>query len=259
VTSAGATVYDEAGTREGTGWFVYGIVPVDARLPAGITGLDDAPVSTVEHGRVAALVGPILLDRQPRLRTDLLRYAQVLDAVAVTAPVAPVRFSAVMADRRHVVEEILAPQQEWLADLLAALDGRVQYRLRAHYVEDVVLTEVVASDPRVRELRERTRDLPEDASYGDRVRLGELVAHGVEERRRGDAGDLLDAALPFAVDHRVAPPARPTDVLEVSLLVENDRREALETALEALAEAVHQRIRLSLMGPTAAYEFVEEV
>lgn len=256
----GAVVQDEtAGLREGTGWFVYGIVPAGAPLPAELPGLDDAPVSAVEHGQVAALVGPVPMDRAPRLRSDLVRYAEVLDAVAATTAVAPVRFGAVMADRRQIVEELLAPRQEWLADLLAGLHGRVQYRLRAQYVEDVVLAEVVASDPTIRELRDRTRELPEEASYADRVRLGELVAGAVEERRLRDADDLLDTALQYAVAHQVSGPSRATDVVEVSLLVDADRQQALETGLETLAEAVHDRIRLSLVGPMAAYDFVEEV
>lgn len=260
MTRTGVALHrEEAEIPDGTGWFVYGIVPAEVRLPAEVIGLDDRPVSIVVHGQVAALVGPVPLDRPPQLRNDLLRYAEVLDSLVTSTPVVPVRFGAVMADQQQVAEEILAPREECLAELLAELAGRVQYRLRARYVEDVVLTEVVNSDPRVRELRERTRDLPEDASYGDRVRLGELVARAVEERRQGDADDLLQAVLPYATEHRVSPASRPTDVAEVSLLVEADRRDELETSLEALAEAVHERIRLSLVGPTAAYDFVEDV
>ena len=32
---------------------------------------------------------------------------------------------------------------------------------------------------------------------------------------------------------------------------------ALERALEQLAEAIHERIRLALVGPMAPYDFVE--
>ena len=42
----------------------------------------------------------------------------------------------------------------------------------------------------------------------------------------------------------------------MALLVDDERRGELEQHLESLAEAVHERIRLRLMGPMAPYDFV---
>ena len=97
-----------------------------------------------------------------------------------------------MADEESVVEDLLAPQRAATSlSLLDELAGRAQFNLRATYHEHVVLAEVVAADPEIAELRERTRDLPEDAAYAERVRLGELVARAMEHkrelRRRGAA------------------------------------------------------------------------
>ena len=47
-------------------------------------------------------------------------------------------------------------------------------------------------------------------------------------------------------------------VFDVALLVERARREELEEMLEGLAEAVHERIQLSLTGPLPPYDFVGE-
>ena len=47
-------------------------------------------------------------------------------------------------------------------------------------------------------------------------------------------------------------------VLKAVLLVERTHREAFEDVLEGLAETIHERIRLSLVGPLAAYDFVGE-
>ena len=44
----------------------------------------------------------------------------------------------------------------------------------------------------------------------------------------------------------------------MALLVDVDRREELENRLEVLAEEVHDRIRLRLLGPTAPYDFAGE-
>ena len=47
-------------------------------------------------------------------------------------------------------------------------------------------------------------------------------------------------------------------VLDVAVLVDAAQREELENRLEVLAEEVHGRIRLRLLGPTAPYDFAGE-
>ena len=45
-------------------------------------------------------------------------------------------------------------------------------------------------------------------------------------------------------------------MLDVALLVDDERRADFEEQLESLAEEVHERIRLRLVGPMAPYDFV---
>lgn len=239
-----------------TGLFVYGVTAAHTVLPSGLTGLDGAPVRLVRHGPVAAVVGEIALDRPPGRRAELVAYSAVLDALTAAGPVAPVQFGSVLADDASVVDDLLAPQVELFEQVLGEVAGRSQLNLRVTYVEPVVLAEVVAADPEVRALRERTRDLPEDAGYADRVRLGELVARGVEERREADAEALLEQVLPHAAAYSLRAGAGLEHVLDVALLVDDEQRPALEEHLEGLAEAVHERMRLRLVGPTAPYDFV---
>jgi hypothetical protein len=238
------------------GLFVYAVVDADASAPSGLTGVDDSPVGLVTHGRVAAVVGVVDLDRPPGRKRDLLAYTAVVDAlVAGERTAIPVRFGSVMPDVRSVVEDLLAPDEEYLAAELAQLAGHRQLTVRASYREEVVLAEVVAEDPEIRELRERTRDLPEESSYGDRVRLGELVARAMERKRVADGDLLLAEVLPFAAAHVLRPGKRLEHVVEVAMLVPDAERDALEEVLEVLAEAWHERMRLQLLGPMAPYDF----
>jgi hypothetical protein len=242
-----------------TGCHVYGVVRPDAgRVPEDLTGIDDAPVRLVVHGTVAAVVGQIHFDRPPGRRADLLAYSRVLDALAASGAVAPVQFGSVLVDEQSIVEDLLVPNEQHFAGLLDELTGRAQFNLRATYHPDVALAEVVSTDPAVAALRQRTRDLPEDTAYGDRVRLGELVAQAMEDKRAADLDALLGAILPFTAAHSVRVGSGLDQLADVALLVDDDRREELEEQLEALAEAVHERIRLRLMGPMAPYDFVGE-
>jgi hypothetical protein len=89
------------------------------------------------------------------------------------------------------------------------------------------------------------------------VRLGELVARAMEAKREVDAQIILDAVLPLSSAHRLRSGSGIDHVLDVALLVDDDQRDRFESTLEAVAEGVHERVRLRLMGPLAPYDFVE--
>jgi hypothetical protein len=246
-----------AGEELLTGWCVYGVVSAPTgRVPPGLAGIDDAPLDLVVRGDIAAVVGEMRLDRPPGRRADLMAYSRVLDALADSGAVVPVRFGSVLPDAASIVDDVLAPNEAWFVDLLEQLTGRRQFTVRAAYHDQVALVEIVRADPRVAELRQRTRDLAGDAGYADRVLLGELVARAMEAKVEVDAGILLDAIVPFTAAHRVTLGSGADDVATITVLVDDDRRGEFEQQLEDLAEAVHERIRLQLVGPTAPYDFV---
>jgi hypothetical protein len=166
------------------------------------------------------------------------------------------RFGAVLDSHDAVAQELLAPHEEHFADLLDSVEGYVQLVLRARYVEEAVLAEVVEEDPEVARLRQRTAGQPEDATYYDRIRLGELVAAAVAAKRDADRQEVLDAVLPLAADHVVREVSGLDAAVDVALLVDRDQVAAIEAASEDLAAARAGRMSLRLTGPTAPYDFV---
>ncbi len=237
------------------GCHVYGVVRPTPGYD-GLTGLDGAPTRLVVHGSVAAVVSDLQVDRPPGRRADLMSYSAVLDAAAQLGPVVPVQFGSILQDEDDVVEHLLAPDEDHFAALLDELAGRAQFQVRATYQQDVVLPEVVAADPRIAHLREVTRGRPEQEVYGDLVRLGELVSRAIEGKREVDTQLLLDAITPYTAAHRARAGSGVDDLVEVTVLVDDEVRERFEQQLEVLAEAMHERIRLSLVGPLPPYDFV---
>jgi hypothetical protein len=195
-------------------------------------------------------------DRELGRRADLLSHREVLDSLAETTVVVPVRFGSVMEDEVSVVEDFLLPGEEHFSALLSALTGRSQFILSVAYHGDAALSEVVSTDPEIAELRRLTKDLPEEQGYAQRVRLGELVARAMEQKRAYDSQVVLDAVLPYVAQHVVRDGGGLEHVADVAVLVDDTRREDFEQQLEWLAEAVHERMRLQLKGPMAPYDFV---
>jgi hypothetical protein len=240
-----------------TGQYVYAVLPVSGVPGAPLTGIDDAAVEFVELGELAAAVTPLDLGRRLGRRKDLLAHSGVLEGLAARTPVVPVQFGSVLAGTDSVVSDLLEPGRQHFLEVLGTLAGRAQFNLRATYDRDQVLAEIVSADPVVADLRRRTRDLPPGTLHPDLVALGEAVARAWEAKRAEESGSLLSHVLPLveafsernvAGDH----------VFDVALLVEDTRRDELEATLEDLAEAVHERMGLRLVGPLPAYDFVGE-
>jgi hypothetical protein len=240
-----------------TGCYVYAVVPAEAGADPGLRGIDGGAVERIVHGDVAAATTVVPLERPAGRRAELLAHTAVVNALAEAGAVLPVQFGSIMADSDSVVTQLLAPEHDRLVQQLARLEGRRQFNLRASYVTDQVLTEVVQRHPEIAELRERTRDLPEGSMHPELVRLGELVSRAVEATRDADAEAILDVVRPLSLEHSARAGRGVEEVVHVSLLVEDVRIAELEEHLEELAEAVHERMRLRLVGPVAPYDFVE--
>ncbi|TDD62611.1 GvpL/GvpF family gas vesicle protein [Actinomadura darangshiensis] len=243
--------------------YVYGVTRKGTALPQDVGGLDDRPVSLVQDGGVcAAIVSDLPADRPLGDRADLVAHQRVLNALVDAGTVVlPFRFGAALADRAAVEKELLAGNSERLGQVLDQLEGRVELRLKATYVQETVLREIMDAEPEIAALSQRLREVPPDiadAVYYDRVRLGELIAQSLERLRESDGQVLLDGAAPLAEAFARKSPAREEDVLDVSFLVRADRRAEFEQTVDKLGQAHGDRIRLRLIGPLAPYDFVPE-
>lgn len=241
------------------GYYVYGVVAGTARpLPPDLTGVADAPIELVGDEDLAVAVGVMDLDRRPAPRADLMAHGDVLSALASDGPVVPIQFGSVLLERDDVVDELLEPDRDRFRELLADLHGTDQFTVRTSYNPQVVLAEVVASDPEVAELHRRTRGVPEEESHRERVRLGELVARAMDHKREEDVQELLEVVEAHALATRLHLGGGVDDLAEVPCLVAHESRSAFEEALESFAEAVHERVHVQLLGPLPPYDFVGE-
>lgn len=238
--------------------YVYGLIRSDAELPQHLSGLGPSGrVTTIAHRRVAAIVSDMPTDRPLGTRDDLIAHEQVLDAVAQQCAVLPMRFPAVV-EEAGVVDELLAPHEERFVEVLTRLDGMVQFTLKARYERDVVLREIAEDDDEIMALRERVRELPVDASYYDRIRLGELVVGEMERRRNDEGSAVLERLRPVVAAISVRPQTQPDEVVNAAFLVARDHVEAFDEAVDEVGRDLDGRIRFRLLGPLAPYDFIAE-
>jgi hypothetical protein len=237
------------------GTYVFGVVPVGTAVPSVDPGGPTDDLHLVEAGDLAALVGRVGVDRPLGRAVDLRCHEQVLSDLARDGtPVLPMRFGAVLTDDDAVRDELLVPNREAFLTAMDGIRGRVQYSLKVRYEEDVVLAEVVGADPQIRRLRESSAGTDDP---GANLQLGRLVVQALERLRPTDAAEV-QAALPQAVDVRVREVGPPDEVFDAGFLVEAARSAKFEDEMEQVAARFARRMRFTLGGPTAAWDFVGE-
>jgi hypothetical protein len=203
-------------------------------------------VELVTVAQLAALTTTLSSAPFHARRRDLRRHLDVLEAAFAETTVVPCAFASVLPTRAAVEEELLAARSDELRTLLDRLENRVQLNVKVSYEEDVVLRDLVASDPEIARLNERTRGAP--GAYAERVRLGDLVASAFAERRSRDAEEVVDAVAEIADDIRGDRAELPV-VLKASFLVRRERVDRFHAALERLAAERAPALRFESVGP----------
>lgn len=232
--------------------YVYAVTPARAsRSARELKGVEDAPLGTVASGGLAVVVSPFRGDRVRPTRANLAAHQQVVEELHRQSPVLPVRFGTVLPGEEAVIAELLGTGAAGLESLLGDLDGKDEYRVKARYLPDVALREVVEGSRAIRDLRGRSRGSDRAAQ----MRLGELVMAGLEQLRERDAEEVLERLAPHAAATRLLDTRSEDVVAHLALLAERTRAEALEQALEALIDEQRGRMQLELVGPLPAWDF----
>lgn len=238
--------------------YVYGVMPASAVADVDETGIGGRPLYGVVIGDIAALVSEIPELEPVAGREELRIHARVLEQALEHGTVLPMRFGVVMASEEAVRRDLLERHADELTAQLAELDGLIELRVRAVYEEETLMREVVASSPEIAELRDGLRGRPADATYFERIRLGELVSEQVQRRSQHDGDEIVAALEPFCRAVRRGDPAHERVALDASFLVDRGQQEDFEQVLEGLGQALEGRLGFRLIGPLPPHSFVAE-
>jgi hypothetical protein len=243
-------------SEQKTGIYVYGILPSDVELTEELRGVGNHEVKLVRSGQLAALVSEVDLFGPIGTPDDLQTHQEILDATATGAPVLPLRFGAVVTSEDAVISELLEPNHDEFAAALEELDGRVQYLVKGRYDERAVLEEILSENQEAAQLREQIGDADPDATRDERIRLGEIINEAVAAKREEDTQEMLSAMEGKAVAGVVRDPTHELDAVNVAFLVEEDKEDELDQAVDDLSDRWEGRVELRILGPMAPYDFV---
>ncbi|MFD5428579.1 GvpL/GvpF family gas vesicle protein [Streptomyces sp. NPDC127084] len=234
--------------------YIYSIV--DKQHPLRLDGLSGVGeggtrLRTVTAGALCAVVSDAAEDLRPK-RRDLGAHQEVQQSLMADGTVLPLRFGLLAADD-EAVRLVLEEHADEYLDRIQALDGCVEYHLKAAQDEGALLRQILDENDAARRLNEEIRggQAGPDAS----VALGELVAHEVQARQESLATGVVEALRPFARLHESSQPTG-SDFLSVSFLVHHDQDEAFLTTELSVAGQLGDDFDFRLSGPLPPYSFV---
>jgi hypothetical protein len=224
-----------------TGVYVYGIVRGDELPAVSAEGVAATSVEVLERDGLAALVSRLPEGDVRVKRRDLDRHLHVIQEAFAEATIVPCPFGTVLASEADVESVLLVGRHDELTATLKRLDGSVQLNVNAVYDEEHLLRELLGANKELAALRDET-------SYHAQLRMGELVAGLVDERRQADAERILSQLLDVAEDVATDPPGE-YGVLKASFLVSRKRVDRFDARLEETARMEHPVITVEVIGP----------
>jgi predicted nucleic acid-binding protein len=238
--------------------YVYGVRRANDKRLGSTIGIGGAALHEVTHDGLAALVSDLPDDGELQFgREELGAHARVLEQALETGTVLPMRFGVVMENEDDVRSRVLRAHHDELTQQLEEFDGKVELRVRAIYDEAQLMREIVRADETIQRLRERIRNLPDDATYFDRIQLGELIVAAIDRKRSSDAEDILQPLEALAHEVRVGDPTHERMVVNASFLVDRNRIGAFDQAVDEVGRAQADRMRLKYTGPLPPHSFAE--
>ena len=242
------------------GSYVYCVGYADALANGGspieAPGLE-GPVRAVSSGDLTAIVSDCSAPRLDVTRENLLAHERVVQGAMARSDVVPVAFGMVAASDDEVRLKLLDRAAGEIHEALERVQGCVQLNLKVFWKRDVVFAEIATEWEEICSLRDEIAGKSEDATYYERIRLGQLTARAIEVKSDEEAQAILDELEPLAADTQTEPNPAEMQVLGSVFLVEKPSVQDFDARVQAIGDAQADRLIFRYVGPVPPYNFVD--
>lgn len=239
--------------------YIYCIIATDEPLTFAAPGIGgpDFVVHTINYRDLAAVVSVSPSTGYESTKRNMTAHMKVLEEVMRSRTILPIRFNSVSPTPAAVRDQVLVPGYETLKRQLGKFQGHVEMGVKAFWREDVLYNEIVAANDDIRRLRDRIAGRSPDATYRERVKLGEMVEKALDAKRAAESEAIIARLKPFSIDMVVRDPLNERMALNAALLLKASNQKKFEQALNAIDAEENSRMSFKCVGPVPPYNFVE--
>lgn len=239
------------------GRYIYGIIRaseaprIDADVP---NGLNDAELSVIQAGSVAAIVSPSEICRLRPQRRLLAAHQNVVDWISRERSLLPVAFGLI-ADSEDDVKALLTKHQDVLSTQLDVVDGRIEMTVTLNWAVENIFQFFVDRHQDLREARESLAS--GNASRDQLIAVGQLFERLQAEERERLSAEVIAGFEKMTVQVENQPPKDETQIFRAAFLIARNDVEAFESQVYEIAKGFDENFSFSFNGPWPPYSFVK--
>jgi hypothetical protein len=224
--------------------------------PLGIGGRGD-PVTTISYDELSGIISDAPIKKYATTRDNTIAHEKAIEEVMRQGySVLPVRFGTV-ADSAQEVRDILRKRYREFKDLLRDMDNKVELGVKALWLNmEAIFGEILEEREDIKRLRDRAARHP---TQGSMIHVGEMVQAALEKKKEREAKSIIDALKRMSTDIRLNKPFGDNMFLNAAFLVDRGWEKEFDDKIEELRVKYADRMKLSYIGPTPPFNFVNIV
>jgi hypothetical protein len=240
------------------GLYVYCIIEIESDAPQifGEIGMGNRGACyTINHRDLAAVVSDTPLVVYDPTRENVLNHEHVNEVVMEVFTVLPMSFGTVFRTRDDIIE-LLKSTYDALKDVLQKMKGKIEFGLKVNWDKSQVLAEIERESEEIRKLKEEIENSRTTSTYFARMQLGRLVDVALTERADAYIAEIYAALRDCAIASRSNKPIGENMIMNAAFLVERERSDAFDRAVNEIAKRFEGKLHFKYTGPWPPYNFV---
>ncbi len=242
--------------------YVYGVLSRDDDLQFRLSGMEPgiawSRITAICYRDVAAIISEYpFLEIKP-LRQNLANHHQVIRRLTGWRTVVPLTFGHI-SESQAAVLRLLKQNYAAIHAELDRLDGKIEMGLKVLWDVDNIFQYFVKRHRDLAQFRDHIFGRSSSPSQAEKIELGRLFDQKVKAEREQHAQAVFEVMRGVAAEFRQLLPVDEKMVLHAAFLIERQKEQAFEEAVNVAARQFDSNFAFDYSGPWAPYNFVELV
>ena len=237
------------------GKYIYGIILTEEAPnfgPIGIGGKKDEVVTIGSRG-LAAVVSNTSLDRYVISPENLKAHTRVIEKVAETYTILPMRFCTI-AEAADEVVDLLEQRNREIKNMIRDLEGKVEVGIKIVWKNMKGIYEELGNENKaIRAAKAKGAGGGQQAL----IRAGELVEVALEEKKAVEGEEYMRPLKKHAIRFKNGEMTPEEVVSNMAFLIDRDWLKEFDAKVEQIGSEHDRRIDIKYVGPMPPFSFVD--
>jgi hypothetical protein len=243
------------------GQYLYAIVAINEEKSFGPIGIGDqnSEVYTICYRDIGAVISDSTIFQYPITRANTIAHQKVMEEVMKQHSMLPVRFGTIGEGIPLIMEKVLTTRYEELRDSLNYMRDKVELGVKAIWPDiKPIFQEIAEKNKDIVRLKQSLMQR-KGGTQREQVRLGEMVKDALNAKKVHEEQSILSSFQGLWVEQKIGTPFGDQIVTNTAFLVEKDKEETFDRAVEDVVAMYDDKMKFKYVGPVPPCNFVEIV